>query len=180
MTILETSHLIIRPWQDDDRPAFALMSADPKSMQYLGGVWDLATSDNFIDRCIRHAADHGYGVQAVALKDTDEFIGFAGLKNVTFTAHFTPAVEIGWRLARPHWNKGYATEAATKILEYGFSDLRLTEIISYVTPVNKASARVMEKLGMIKEEKSFHHPYMKKEDPLSEMVLFRLKSLQTP
>ncbi len=186
MNSLETSRLIIRPWRDDDRPAFALMSADPQSMQYLGGVWDRATSDNFIDRCMMHAADYGYGIWAIVLKDGSEkndgekndgeFIGFAGLKNVSFTAHFTPAVEIGWRLARPHWHKGYATEAATKILEYGFADLGLTEIISYVTPANKASVRVIEKLGMIKEAKSFHHPYMQEADPLSEMLLFRLKN----
>lgn len=175
MTTLTTDRLTLRPWQNSDRPPFAVMSADTESMQYLGSVWDQATADNFIDRMNKHHQDYGYGPMAIELKDSGEFIGFCGLKNVTFQSFFTPAIEIGWRIARPHWNQGYATEAARRIIDYGFSELKLPQIISYVTPANGASTKVMEKLGMIKEQ-SFIHPSMNKEDLFSKMILFRLKN----
>ncbi len=179
--LLQTERLLIRPWQDSDRPAFAEMSADPEAMKYLGGIWDEATSDGFIDRCIAHLSDHGFGVCALEIKQKNTLIGFAGLKKVSFKANFTPAIEIGWRLGKPYWNKGYATEAATEILTYAFHQLGIKEVISYVTPQNKASLKVMHKLGMSSNEnENFKHPNMKQDDPMAEMVLYRIKSTNNP
>lgn len=173
---LETARLLIRPWQDSDRTSFADMSADPEAMKYLGGIWDKATSDGFIDRCLAHLSSHGFGVCALQLKKQNTLIGFAGLKRVSFEAAFTPAIEIGWRLATPYWNKGYATEAATASLTHAFHQLQISEVISYATPQNTASIKVMKKIGMRSNaDENFKHPNMNPDDPMSEMVLYRVK-----
>lgn len=173
---LETKRLRLRCWQDSDRSAFAEMSSDPDVMKYLGGVWNRETSDTFINHANQHFAQYGYGMCALELKETGRFIGFTGLKNVPFKTHFTPAIEIGWRLSKNYWNNGYATEAAQKILEYAFDSLKLEEIVSYATPANNPSIKVMEKLRMrCNENGQFKHPWMPIEAPFSEMVLYRLK-----
>jgi RimJ/RimL family protein N-acetyltransferase len=177
MNDLETDRLILRQWKTEDRPSFALMSADPEAMRYLGGIWDRATSDNFIERQIQHFAGHGYGICAIELKESGEFIGFTGIRHVPFEAHFTPAIEIGWRLSSRHWNKGYMTEAAKRVLDYGLNDLKLDEIVSFTSPLNVLSKRVMEKLGMTSDPKdNFRHPSVPADDILSEHVLYRMKN----
>ncbi|HEY8191605.1 MAG TPA: GNAT family N-acetyltransferase [Alphaproteobacteria bacterium] len=176
MPELETERLLLRRWKESDRPAFADMSADPEAMKFLGGVWSRAASDNFIDRAQKHFDDHGYGLYATELKETGTLIGFVGIRNVPFDAHFTPAIEIGWRLGQEFWGQDYATEAASKVLEYGFNHLGLNEIVSFTSPVNVPSWRLMEKLGMIsRPEDNFRHPKVPSDDILSEHVLYRLK-----
>src|SRR5690606_29768602 len=100
------------------------------------------------DRIAAGFERHGFGLWAVEVPDVASFIGFAGLSIPRFEAHFTPCVEIGWRLAAPYWNRGYTSEAARAILGFGFETLQLKEIVSFTTPENLRSRRVMEKIGM--------------------------------
>lgn len=176
MSELETERLILRRWKKSDREPFARMSTDPESMKYLGGTWDKTISDGFIDRMEKHFNEHGYGIYALEHKQSRELIGFTGLRNVPFETHFTPAVEIGWRLAPAFWRQGYAFEAATESLRHGFNDLGLKEIVSFTSPVNISSWSLMKKLGMQTDPKdNFRHPKVPAGDVLSEHVLYRLR-----
>jgi ribosomal-protein-alanine N-acetyltransferase len=104
------------------------------------------------------------------------FIGFAGLNPPPFEAHFTPCVEVGWRLARHAWGKGYATEAARASLDWGFGKLGLEQIVSFTVPANARSRAVMERLGMIRDpDGDFDHPEMAVDSPLRRHVLYRLR-----
>lgn len=174
--MLETERLILRRWKESDRPVFADMSANPEAMKYLGGVWDRATSDGFIDRIEKHFDAYGYSMYALEHKQSGKLVGFTGLRNVPFEAPFTPAIEIGWRLAPAFWRQGYAFEAATEALRHGFNDLGLAEIVSFTSLVNAPSWSLMEKLGMKTDPKdNFQHPRVPKDDVLSEHVLYRLR-----
>lgn len=177
---LETDRLILRQWQDSDREPFAVMSADPESMQYLGGTWPPEAADNYIERCKQHFNTYGYGTYATELKATGEFMGFVALKNMTIETPFTPAVEIGWRIARPHWGKGYATEGAQKLLHLAFNDLGLDRIFSYCCLPHTASRKVMEKIGMTQEPDTFLHPAMDANDPLAEMITYSIRHDRRP
>ena len=105
-------------------------------------------------------------------------IGFVGLLHRTkeeFDAPFMPATEIGWRLSSKHWNKGYATEAALAVLEYGFTQLNLEEIVSFTVVNNKASRRIMEKIGLQHHPtEDFDHPKLEADSPLRRQVLYRI------
>ena len=116
---------------------------------------------------------------AVELRENGELIGFLGLSIPSFEAHFTPAVEIGWRLASCHWNKGYATEGARAVLKYGFLTLNLPEIVSFTVVNNKASRRVMEKIGLHRHpDDDFDHPRLAADSPLRRHVLYRLSKVE--
>ena len=111
---------------------------------------------------------------AATLKETNELIGVIGLSSPTFEAHFTPCVEIGWRLASTHWGRGYATEGAEAVLQYGFTKSGLNEIVSFTIPANLRSVCVMEKIGMHRDAKGdFAHPKLPADHQLSQHILYR-------
>ena len=113
MKILETDRLILRTWENSDIEPMAAIDQDPKVGEYLPGIGNRAATEAGIRRIMQHFDQHGFCLYAVELKSRHEFIGWVGLSIPSFHAHFTPAVEIGWRLASRHWNKGYATEGAS-------------------------------------------------------------------
>jgi 3-dehydroquinate dehydratase/shikimate dehydrogenase len=116
---------------------------------------------------------------AVSIPDVADFVGFIGLAEPSFNAHFTPAVEVGWRLAFDHWGKGYATEGAKAALEYGFETLNLNEIVSFTAIQNMRSRRIMEKIGMQHDPKDdFDHPKLPEGHPLRRHVLYRMNQQQ--
>ncbi len=117
---LTTDRLLLRRWRDADRPPFAALNADAEVMRYFPAPLGRAASDAFVDRIEQGFDEHGYGLWALEVRATGEFIGFTGLALQTFDAPFTPAVEVGWRLARSAWGHGYATEAARAALDDGF------------------------------------------------------------
>ncbi len=143
---LQTSRLILRFWQDRDRAPYAALMADPAVMEYLGSARE--TPDEWIDRQSARLTEHGLGYWAVELRATGQLVGAVGLSWVRFEAHFTPAVGAGWRLARPHWGRGYASEAAEAVLQFGFEELRLEEIVAITVPTNVRSQQVMRRLSM--------------------------------
>jgi RimJ/RimL family protein N-acetyltransferase len=174
---MRTSRLLLRRWRDDDRLPFAEMNADPAVMEHFPGRLTAAESDALADRIEAGFDERGYGLWAVEVIDGPPFVGFVGLAPVLFEAGFTPAVEVGWRLARPHWGQGYATEAARAALAFGFDDLGLAEIVSFTVPGNVRSRAVMERLGMRHDPGGdFDHPRIPEGHPLRRHVLYRLRS----
>jgi ribosomal-protein-alanine N-acetyltransferase len=175
MEAYRTTRLVLRRWMDSDREPFARLNADPEVMEHFPGVLDRAASDALVDRIEAHFAEHGFGLWAIEVQGGEPFIGFVGLLHVGFEAHFTPAVEVGWRLARSAWGRGFATEAAGEACRIAFAALRLPAIVSFTVPANLRSRAVMERLGMTHDPSDdFEHPKLAKGHPLRRHVLYRL------
>jgi RimJ/RimL family protein N-acetyltransferase len=174
---LRTRRLLLRRWRASDRVPFAEMNTDPDVMEYFPAKLTREQSDAMIERIEATFDTYGYGLWAVEVAATRTFIGFTGLAPVPFEAHFTPAVEIGWRLAQQAWGQGYATEAARAAARFGFdarSGPALAEIVSFTTLVNVRSQAVMRRLGMTRDPADdFPHPRLSGH-PLEHHVLYRL------
>jgi len=176
MPELRTPRLLLRHWQETDLPAFAAMNADPEVRRWFPGTQTRDESDATARHLERHFASHGFGFWAVEVNDGAAFVGFVGLQHVNFEAPFAPAVEIGWRLARAHWGKGYAAEAARAALAYAFGPLGLREIVSFAVAGNNASRRVMERIGMRRDvDGDFEHPLLEVGHPYRRHVLYRVR-----
>lgn len=176
MNIIETERLILREWEDQDLETFSEINRDPKVMEFMPNLLSVEETSNWVKRIKQDFIEYGYGYWAVTIKSTKEFIGYTGLNFLDYEAHFTPVVEISWRIASKHWGKGYATEAAKAVLKIGFEKYGLKEIVSLTVPANKRSIRVMEKTGMKRDlEGDFHHPKLPADHPLSLHVLYRVK-----
>jgi RimJ/RimL family protein N-acetyltransferase len=172
---LATQRLLLRAWKTSDIDAFVELNADPEVMRYMPSCVDREGTEQMVGRMQTHIKQHGFGLWAVERKEIGDFIGFIGLMVPSFTAHFTPCVEIGWRLAKHTWNQGLATEGARAALSYGFENLQLNEILSLTALINLPSQRVMQKIGMTRRvEDNFEHPYFKGEHPLRAHLLYRL------
>lgn len=179
ITPISTPRLLLRPWRPDDLPAFAALNADPRVMEHLPKVLDRAESDAMAARIQQHIDQHGFGRWAVEVPGVADFAGFVGLGIPQFEAPFMPCVEIGWRLAHASWGKGYATEAAQAVLEFGFEHLNLPEIVSFTVPANERSWRVMERIGMTRSAtEDFDHPLLPEGDRLRRHVLYRISRAQ--
>lgn len=173
---IRTERLLLRRWRDSDREPFAALNADPDVMALLPALLSREESDSLARWVERHFEEHGFGFWAVEVVDGPPFIGLVGLAHVKFEAPFTPAVEIGWRLAREQWDRGYATEAATAALGYGFECLGLDEIVAFTVPHNTRSRRVMERIGMAHDPSDdFDHPRLPEGHPLQRHVLYRAR-----
>jgi RimJ/RimL family protein N-acetyltransferase len=171
-----TERLLLRQWRPEDRDPFAAMNADPRVMEHFPSLMSREESDASVDRIEKHFQDHGWGLWAVEVPGIAPFAGFIGLNIPRYEAHFTPCVEIGWRLAVDYWGQGYATEGARAALAFGFEELDLAEIVSYTVPGNLRSRRVMEKLGMKHDPgEDFDHPRVPAGHPLCRHVLYRLR-----
>jgi RimJ/RimL family protein N-acetyltransferase len=147
---LQTERLVLRPWSPADRAPFAAMNADPEVSRWIGDGTPLtpAMSAELGDRIAAHWEAKGFGLWAVAERDGGAFVGFAGLAVPWFLPAVLPAVEVGWRLARPAWGRGYATEAGAAALRHAFGELGLAEVIATIFPENERSLRVADKLGL--------------------------------
>jgi RimJ/RimL family protein N-acetyltransferase len=173
---IRTERLVLRRWQEADRLPFQRLNADPRVMEFLSEPLTAEASDALFDRIQAHINRHGFGPFAAELVETGEFLGFTGLFVPEFDAHFTPAVEIGWRLAFECWGKGLATEGARAAVRFGFEALGLDEIVSFTVPGNLRSRRVMEKLGMTHDPRDdFDHPGLPEGHPLRKHVLYRIR-----
>ena len=174
--ILTTTRLRLRQWREEDLAPFAALNADPQVMEFFPKILTRAESDAVAGRIRDHFARHGFGFWAVEAPGAADFVGFVGLAVPSFEAHFTPCVEIGWRLAREHWGHGYATEAATAALAFGFGDRALEEIVAFTVAANISSRRVMGRLGMRRSPADdFEHPAIAEGHPLRSHVLYRLR-----
>jgi len=173
---LRTDRLVLRPWRESDLEPFAAMNADLAVMEFLPKVLEREESNALAARFSDHFKERGYGRWAVEVPGVAPFIGFLGLNHVAFEAPFTPCVEIGWRLSREHWGKGYATEAARASLQHGFEQLGLDEIVSFTVPDNVRSRAVMERIGMTRLAlEDFDHPVLPEGHRLRRHVLYRIQ-----
>jgi RimJ/RimL family protein N-acetyltransferase len=172
---IETERLLLRDWTEADLDPFAAINADPRVMEFYPAPYARQKSDEILAANQASLAEDGYGKFAVEEKTTGRLLGHVGLSPVDFPAAFAPAMEIGWRLARESWGNGYATEAATAVLDDAFLRVGLTGVVSFTAEWNRPSRRVMEKLGMTHHpELDFIHPAVPAGHKLAPHVLYRL------
>jgi RimJ/RimL family protein N-acetyltransferase len=177
VTELLTERLRLRRWLPRDRAPFAALNADPEVMRYFPNPLSREQSDAFVDQIELRFEREGWGFWALEERATHAFLGFTGLSRPSFAAHFMPAVEIGWRLARAAWGRGYAAEAARAASAFGFEHAGLTEIVSFTTAANERSRAVMRRLGMTHDPgEDFDHPSLPAGDALRRHVLYRLSA----
>ena len=170
-----TERLVLRQWRDEDWAPFAALNADPEVMRHFPSTLDEQESNAFAYRNAALLEVHGYGLWAVEVLETGEFVGFVGLNHPTWEAPFMPCTEVGWRLARSAWGQGYATEGARAALAVAFGPLGLDEVVSFTTVANTRSRAVMERLGMTRDAaEDFDHPKLDPSSPLRRHVLYRL------
>lgn len=175
MIYIETSRLRLRDWKEADFEAFSQMNADEEVMKFFPKTLSKEESDAFAKAIIAEIKEYGFGLYAVEVKETNEFIGFIGFHRATFESDFTPCIEIGWRLKKEAWGKGYATEGAKACLKHGFEELDFDEIFSFTADINEPSKHVMKKIGL-QFVKEFDHPRVDKDSPLLKHVLYHIQS----
>jgi RimJ/RimL family protein N-acetyltransferase len=172
----ETERLILRPWEDRDLDPFAALNADPEVMRFFPAPFTRDETAAYMAR-VASFAETGFGFQAVEEKASGDLVGVVGMAPVKPEMPSAPTVEIGWRLAKHHWGKGYAQEAARAWLAYGFGTMALPEIVAFTFVGNTPSRRVMERLGMTRDPADdFEHPGIAEGHPLRPHVLYRLKA----
>jgi len=173
---MRTDRLVLRRWRDEDLEPFAALNADAEVMRHFPKMLTRAESDAFVDRIEAAFVADGFGLWAVEVVDGAPFIGFIGLARPNFDAPFTPAVEVGWRLAQSSWGHGYATEGARAALAVAFDEVGLDEVVSMTSTGNTRSQRVMQKLGMYRDPADdFDHPNIAG-GPLKRHILYRLSA----
>ena len=172
---LRTERLLLRAWRPEDREPFAALNADPVVMEHYPSMLTREESDALADRIEARFDLHGWGLWAVEVVDTGEFTGYVGLTPQTLDVHFTPAVEVGWRLAHEYWGRGYAPEGGQAALDYAFDEIGLDEVVSFTTVANVRSQRVMQKIGMTHDPADdFDHPALPEGHPQRPHVLYRI------
>jgi len=172
--VLQGPRVLLRSWRATDRAPFAALNADPQVMEHFPAPLTAAQSDAMIARAQALLDERGWG--SWALEIGGQLAGFTGLTRPGFEAHFTPCVEIGWRLARPFWGHGYASEAARLALAHGFEQLGFDAIVSFTATTNLRSQAVMRRLGMRHDPADdFDHPSLPDGHRLRRHVLYRLQ-----
>ena len=171
--MLETDRLLLRRWRDDDREAFAALNADPEVMRHFPGTMTREASDDFVDRIEGLFEQQGFGLWAVEVKGGDAFIGFTGLNPMPPGVPGEGGTEVGWRLARTAWGRGYATEAARAAVAVAFGEAQLPELFSMTAVSNVRSQAVMQRLGM-SELARFEHPKVPVGHPVRPHVVYHL------
>lgn len=176
---VNTERLVLRRWRDSDRGPFAALNADPETMQYFPATLDRAASDAFVDRIESRFEEQGYGLWALEVIATGDFIGYTGLNPMVEDVPGAGGMEIGWRLAKHAWHHGYATEAATAALGVAFDGAGLAEIWSITAVINEPSQAVMRRIRMT-EVARFDHPRVPAGHRVRPHVAYHLASSATP
>mgnify|MGYP001547663224 CR=1 FL=1 len=172
---IETERLILRLWRVEDFEPFALMSADPEVMQWLGGVLTRQQVEAYKVRADNSFAALGMCRMVIERRADGGFVGCGGLMPGHESVPFVPYIDIGWRLARSAWGHGYASEAAAAVLADGFARLGLDEITAITAEINLRSRAVMERLGMRRDAASdFDQPAHAQGDPMRRTVVYRM------
>ena len=173
---LRTARLMLRPWRDADGAAFAAISADPAVMEFLDPLTEPGRRSLGDARARPLATSTGLGNGSSSCPARPILSALSVLPNTSYQAHFTPAVEVAWRLVRGYWGRGFAAEAARAALDHGFCKLGLAEIVAVTVPANSRSRRVMERLGMSRDPADdYDHPNVP-DGPLKRHVLYRRRN----
>ena len=175
---LKTERLLLRQWRSEDMPGFAELNADPEVMEFYPELLSPQASNAGAEKFKSLISKNGWGFWAVESTPERSFIGLVGLHRPTYDLPFGPCVEIGWRLARVYWGKGYATEAARVCLEFAFDQLNLSEVYAFTSVPNMKSRAVMERLDMVNLQANFDHPMMPHDSPLREHVVYKIDKQQ--
>lgn len=173
--LFQSARLGFRNWLPEDIPKMSKINADPEVMRFFPDVLSEGETREFIERMQRQFTEKGFCYFAVNHLENQELIGFTGLSEKTFEADFTPCIDIGWRLARKEWNKGFATEGAKRCLEYAFTQLNLKQVLAIAPAINISSERVMQKVGM-RRVKTFKHPQLANDKRLERCVLYEISA----
>lgn len=167
--------IILRQWLESDLKPFAAMNADAEVMRFFPRPLSADESELALRRFQEGIDQRGWGLWAV--EADGEFAGFAGLSAPKFQAHFTPCIEIGWRLRREYWGRGIAFTAAQQAADHAFSVLRMEELVSFTAAGNLRSRNLMERLGFSHDPSDdFMHPSLEQDHPLRHHVLYRKKA----
>lgn len=172
--IFKSERLGFRDWIAADLEELAAINTDPQVMRFFPAVQSLQQTEKFIERMSIQFKEKGFCYFAADHLDTLDFIGFIGLSVQTFEAEFNPCIDVGWRLKQTAWNQGFATEGASRCLEYARTHLKLDKVNAMAPKVNIPSINVMKKLGM-KEILTFNHPLLNNDPRLQECVLYEIK-----
>ncbi|WP_422133977.1 GNAT family N-acetyltransferase [Endozoicomonas sp. ALD040] len=172
--MLKTERLLLRQWSENDFLPFAEMCGDKEVMEHFPKLQTQEESFEMGRKILSLINERGWGFWAVEVPNQHIFIGFVGLHTPTNKMPFSPCVEIGWRLSKHYWGKGYATEAAKEALKYAFNTLNLNEVVSFTTLANDRSKAVMQKIGMHNSNQKFMHPDIEVSHPQCEHVLYKI------
>lgn len=172
--LFESERLGFRNWINTDVEIMAVINADPDVMEFFPSVKTHDETLSFIARMQQQMTDKGYCYFAVETLSHGELIGFIGLSEQTFEAGFTPCIDIGWRLSKDVWDRGYATEGARRCIDYAFNHLALPKVIAIAPKLNARSEHVMKKIGM-KKVTEFIHPLLKDDEGLRECVVYEIE-----
>jgi RimJ/RimL family protein N-acetyltransferase len=170
---LATPRLLLRQWRDSDLVPYIQMGQDAEVTKFFPKPLSPQESEEMAERCKSLIAERGWGFWAAEQISSGCFIGFIGLHIPPVSMPCSPCVEIGWRLARPYWDKGLATEGANAALEFAFNTLELPEVVSFTALGNVRSEAVMKRLGMKRDELTFEHPLVPEGHALREHCLYR-------
>jgi len=173
-----TERLLMRRWTEADREPFAVLNGDPQTMRFFPGLLDRAASDAFADRIEARFDAQGFGLWALEIVETGQFIGYTGLNPMPAGVPGAGGMEIGWRLDRHAWHRGYATEAARAATAVAFSEIGLPEVWSMTAVLNEPSQAVMRRIGLA-EVARFDHPMIDEGHPLRPHVTYYLASPHT-
>ncbi|HEV7304896.1 GNAT family N-acetyltransferase [Ensifer sp.] len=175
--LIETERLRLRPWTERDIGPFAVANSDPEVRRYYyPALLTLNETAEMIADCDRHLVDNGFGFVAVERRHDGALVGGLGLSRTGDDIPGGPHIEIGWILARPFWRQGYALEAASACLAYGWTTLKLSEVIGYTSAINAPSRRLMERLGMRSEPaEDFEDTTVPEGNALRPHVLYRIR-----
>jgi len=172
---LRTRRLLLRQWKDSDYDAWATMNADEQVRKYFPKVLTRAEADGEADRIRANIAQRGWGMWELEVPGVHPFAGFVGLSVPAIDVAWMPAVEVGWRLARDAWGNGYATEGAQAALHFAFDELALDEVVAMSVVPNTPSHRVMDRIGMIRDDSAdFDHPRVPQDWALKRHILHRI------
>ncbi len=173
---LNTKRLLLRQWQPKDHELMAVINADPEVMEFYPSCQTREQSFKMTNYMESLIAERAWGFWAVETKHDQQFIGFVGLHQPNYDLPVKPCIEVGWRLKKQAWGKGYAPEAAKEALNFAFSQLKLDCVYSFASVINTRSISVMEKIGMFNTNNNFAHPMVPPDHKLTEHVLYKIEN----
>ena len=171
--IIATERLVLRRWLQSDIKPFAEMNKDADVMKYFPKTLTDKETSEMVQRINLQFDENNFSLYAVESKLTRQFIGFTGFAIPTFESFFTPCIEIGRRYKKETWRQGFATEAASACLQYGFKTLHFEKVVSFTSAININSEKVMIKIGMTIAGE-FNHPRIEISSPLCKHVLYEI------